>query len=41
MKRFQAFALDIQKAYGEALSRQADPLVATTDQFARSLPGLV
>jgi hypothetical protein len=33
--------LDIQKAYREALSRQADPLVAATDQFARSLPGLV
>jgi hypothetical protein len=39
MKRFQA--LDIQKTYGEALSRQADPLVATTDQFARSLAGFV
>jgi hypothetical protein len=41
MKRFQAFALDIQKAYAEALSRQADPLVAAPDQFARSPPGLV
>lgn len=41
MKRFQAFALDIQKAYPEALSRQADPLVAAPDQFARSPPGLV
>ncbi len=39
MKRFQA--LDIQKTYGEALSRQADPLAATTDQFARSLPKFV
>jgi hypothetical protein len=39
MKRFQA--LDIQKTYGEALSRPADPLFAATDQFARSLPGFV
>ena len=33
--------MDIQKAYAEALSRQADPLVAAPDQFARSPPGLV
>ena len=39
MKRFRA--LDIQKTYGEALSRQADPLVAAPDQFVRSLPGFL
>lgn len=40
VKRFQHFALDIQKAYADALSRQAVPYLAAMRELGHSLAGL-
>lgn len=37
MKRFQAFASDLQKAYGETYSRQINALLTTNQRIAGSL----
>jgi hypothetical protein len=38
MQRIQAFAFDLQKAYGEAVSHQMEPLLKVNGQLAGSLP---
>jgi hypothetical protein len=41
IKRFQQFAADLQKAYGEAYRQQVEALSAANERLVRSLQGLL